>query len=158
MAKLTLEEYQDYKAQGKSDAEIAKILDIKHPTLIYYKKQWQISPKQANTSEVKQKECSCNGKEINAAYEGEIGSLKDERNHLDNLCKQQTDVISRLSESKKDLQWEYDKLKSKEYQDSYIIEEQKKRIQDLGKTLELLTKENSYLWGLIGLQVAEKHV
>jgi chromosome segregation ATPase len=76
MAKLTLEEYQDYKAQGKSDADISKMLDIKQPTLIYYKKQWQISPKQADTSEVKQNECHCKGKEENAEYKQKIEELQ----------------------------------------------------------------------------------
>jgi hypothetical protein len=57
-----------------------------------------------------------------------------------------------------ELQQEYDKVKNNEYQQSYLIEEQKKRILDLGETLKLLTKENNHLWGLVGLQAMEKHV
>lgn len=53
---------------------------------------------------------------------------------------------------------EYNELKLMERQASYIVDNQRKRIEDIKKALELLTKENKYLWGLISLHVDEKHV
>jgi hypothetical protein len=64
----------------------------------------------------------------------------------------------KLQAHKEDLQKQVDILKTREYNNSYLIENQRKRIEDLGKALKLLTKENAHLWGLVGLQAAEKHV
>jgi chromosome segregation ATPase len=146
MAKLTLEEYQDYKAKGISDAEIAKRLDIKQPTLIYYKKQWKIIPKQADTSEVKQKECTCKGKEEIAKYEQEITNLKA-------LCEDLGNENAKLQESKNELLTEYNKLQEAVYNNSYHTENQKKRIEDLGNTLKLYESENKAMRELIRLWI-----
>jgi hypothetical protein len=52
-----------------------------------------------------------------------------------------------------ELQREYDKVKNNEYKQSYLIEEQKKRIEDLGKTLKLYESENKALRELVRLWV-----
>jgi hypothetical protein len=52
-----------------------------------------------------------------------------------------------------ELQREYDKVKNNEYKQSYLIEEQKKRIEDLGKTLKLYESENKAMRELIRLWI-----
>jgi predicted RNase H-like nuclease (RuvC/YqgF family) len=158
MAVLTLEEYQNYKEQGMTDTQIAVRKNTSPNYVWKLKKQWQIIPKQPDTVEIKQKECSCKGKEQIAKYEAEIKQLKEAFDHAQAINEKLNQSNEELQESKRRMQGEYDKLKNKEYKDSYMIEEQRKRIEHLGKALQLLTKENTYLWGLIGLQVMEKHV
>jgi predicted RNase H-like nuclease (RuvC/YqgF family) len=51
------------------------------------------------------------------------------------------------------LQKEYNLLVNKHYQSSYDMENQKKRIQDLGKTLERYERENKALRELIALWI-----
>jgi predicted RNase H-like nuclease (RuvC/YqgF family) len=51
------------------------------------------------------------------------------------------------------LQKEYNLLVNKQYQSSYDMENQKKRIQDLGKTLERYERENKALRELIALWI-----
>jgi division protein CdvB (Snf7/Vps24/ESCRT-III family) len=47
------------------------------------------------------------------------------------------------------LKKDYDSLVNKQYQSSYTIENQKKRIEDIGKTLNLYERENKALRELI---------
>jgi hypothetical protein len=49
----------------------------------------------------------------------------------------------------KQLQKDYDILANKQYQSSYTIENQKKRIEDLGKTLKLYEGENKAMRELL---------
>jgi division protein CdvB (Snf7/Vps24/ESCRT-III family) len=51
------------------------------------------------------------------------------------------------------LKKDYDSLVNKQYQSSYTIENQKKRIEDIGKTLSLYEKENKALRELIALWI-----
>jgi predicted RNase H-like nuclease (RuvC/YqgF family) len=51
------------------------------------------------------------------------------------------------------LKKDYDSLVNKQYQSSYDMENQKKRIQDLGKTLERYERENKSLRELIALWI-----
>jgi predicted RNase H-like nuclease (RuvC/YqgF family) len=51
------------------------------------------------------------------------------------------------------LQKEYNLLVNKQYQSSYDMENQKKRIRDLGKTLERYERENKALRELIALWI-----
>jgi division protein CdvB (Snf7/Vps24/ESCRT-III family) len=51
------------------------------------------------------------------------------------------------------LKKDYDSLVNKQYQSSYTIENQKKRIEDIGKTLNLYEKENKALRELIALWI-----
>jgi hypothetical protein len=51
------------------------------------------------------------------------------------------------------LQKEYNLLVNKQYQSSYTIENQKKRIEDLGKTLNLYEKENKAMRELLALWI-----
>jgi phosphoenolpyruvate carboxylase len=79
--------------------------------------------------------------------------VTDSTNHH-HECKcltNQTNVRYKLELS--ELQREYDKVKNNEYQQSYLIEEQKKRIEDLGKTLKLYESENKALRELVRLWV-----
>jgi hypothetical protein len=51
------------------------------------------------------------------------------------------------------LQKEYNLLVNKQYQSSYTIENQKKRIEDIGKTLALYEKENKAMRQLLQLWI-----
>jgi division protein CdvB (Snf7/Vps24/ESCRT-III family) len=51
------------------------------------------------------------------------------------------------------LKKDYDSLVNKQYQSSYTIENQKKRIEDIGKTLNLYERENKALRELIALWI-----
>jgi septal ring factor EnvC (AmiA/AmiB activator) len=51
------------------------------------------------------------------------------------------------------LKKDYDSLVNKQYQSSYTIENQKKRIEDLGKTLNLYEKENKAMRELLALWI-----
>jgi division protein CdvB (Snf7/Vps24/ESCRT-III family) len=51
------------------------------------------------------------------------------------------------------LKKDYDSLVNKQYQSSYTIENQKKRIEDIAKTLNLYEKENKALRELISLWI-----
>jgi hypothetical protein len=59
----------------------------------------------------------------------------------------------KLQAHKEDLQKQVDILKSREYNNSYLIENQKKRIEDLGNTLKLYESENKALRELVKLWV-----
>jgi division protein CdvB (Snf7/Vps24/ESCRT-III family) len=51
------------------------------------------------------------------------------------------------------LKKDYDSLVNKQYQSSYTIENQKKRIEDIGKTLNLYEKENKAMRELLRLWI-----
>jgi division protein CdvB (Snf7/Vps24/ESCRT-III family) len=51
------------------------------------------------------------------------------------------------------LKKDYDSLVNKQYQSSYTIENQKKRIEDIGKTLKLYEAENKAMRELLRLWV-----
>jgi hypothetical protein len=53
----------------------------------------------------------------------------------------------------KQLQKDYDILANKQYQSSYTIENQKKRIEAIGKTLALYEKENKAMRELLRLWI-----
>jgi archaellum component FlaC len=61
--------------------------------------------------------------------------------------------LESLREEKNRLQWEYDKLKSKEYHQSYTMENQRKIIENIKKTLERYEHENKALRALVGLWI-----
>ena len=67
---------------------------------------------------------------------------QDELETLHAACEDVENELARVREEKNALQWECNKLKSKEYHTSYTVETQKKRIEDLSKTLELYEREN----------------
>jgi septal ring factor EnvC (AmiA/AmiB activator) len=51
------------------------------------------------------------------------------------------------------LKKDYDKIVNQQYQSSYTIENQKKRIEDIGKTLNLYEKENKAMRELLRLWI-----
>jgi chromosome segregation ATPase len=62
-------------------------------------------------------------------------------------------VVDSLEVKYNQLKKDYDSLVNKQYQSSYTIENQKKRIEDIGKTLNLYEKENKALRELIALWI-----
>ncbi|MDP4105295.1 MAG: hypothetical protein Q8935_10090 [Bacillota bacterium] len=64
-----------------------------------------------------------------------------------------TECTCLTNEKYEELQQEYDRVKNNEYKQSYIIESQKKRIEDIGRTLKLYEAENKALRELIRLWV-----
>jgi chromosome segregation ATPase len=181
MAVLTLEEYQDYKAQGMTDTQIAIKKETSPNYIWQLKKKWQISPKQADTATIDKNDGDCKGKENNAKYEQEISDLKAAlhladiakkslRNDYCNLqdtlelkdkviekqkqeIRESMELCDKYIDEKIELQREFDKVKNNEYNQSYLIEEQKKRIEDLGRTLTLYENENKALRELVRLWI-----
>lgn len=81
MAKITLEEYQDYKAKGIKDVHIAERKGISQDYLCNLKKQWKIRPNKSDTEEKKHIESKSIQDEIDAEkaeYESLISKLKNE--------------------------------------------------------------------------------
>lgn len=64
-----------------------------------------------------------------------------------------TECTCLTNEKYEQLQHEYDKVKNNEYKQSYLIEDQKKRIEDLGKTLALYERENKAMRELLALWI-----
>jgi predicted RNase H-like nuclease (RuvC/YqgF family) len=62
-------------------------------------------------------------------------------------------VTNSLQDKYNQLKEDYDKIVQQNYQKDYSIENQKKRISDLGKTLERYERENKALRELIALWI-----
>jgi archaellum component FlaC len=62
-------------------------------------------------------------------------------------------VTNSLQDKYDQLKEDYDKIVQQNYQKDYSIENQKKRIADLGKTLERYERENKALRELIALWI-----
>lgn len=58
-------------------------------------------------------------------------------------------MIANLQSKIEELQEAYNKLVKTQYHQDYTVENQKKRIEDLGKTLELYTRENKAMRELL---------
>jgi hypothetical protein len=62
-------------------------------------------------------------------------------------------VNNSLQDKYNQLKEDYDKIVQQNYQKDYSIENQKKRIEDLGKTLALYEKENKAMRELLSLWI-----
>jgi hypothetical protein len=64
-----------------------------------------------------------------------------------------TECTCLTNEKYEQLQQEYDRVKNNEYKQSYLIEDQKKQIEDLGKTLALYERENKAMRELLAIWI-----
>jgi chromosome segregation ATPase len=186
MAKITLEEYQDLKAQGKTDRDIALIKKIHPSNLPPLKKQWGIgttrydkvekkhsenktTPKENNvtTSDYESLQIQLeNQKQITEIQASQIEKLQDDLLEAGKVCKRLNSEAAELRNKVEDLENvnaacddvenevaslqdkynllrnEYDIAINKQYHLDYTVANQKKRIEDLGKTLERYELEN----------------
>jgi predicted RNase H-like nuclease (RuvC/YqgF family) len=181
MATITVEEFiQLHHMQGLKRNEICELKGIKPNALSNWK--WNhkakienalLSNAQPVTGEVKPIETKTTPIAIDtktAEYERLIQALRNDLKEAHRQCDEKDEIIQKLEnvnaacedvenetaslrEEKNQIQWEYDKLKSKEYHTSYTVENQKKRIEDLGKTLALYEKENKAMRALLQLWI-----
>jgi RNA polymerase sigma factor (sigma-70 family) len=152
--------------------EIAKMKEISEGTLYNWIKAHKekingvLSKPQPSTDEKKPSKCNCSKNDKTAEYEQLVKALrqdlldahsqldtKDEiiekLKNVDAACDDVESEIGSLREEKNKIQGEYDKLKSKEYHTNYEVENQKKRIEDLSKTLGLYERENKAMRELL---------
>jgi chromosome segregation ATPase len=156
---LDQDSYKVLKAQGKSDADISRQFGIKQTTLIYYKKKWAMTNVQPNTEEVKPSECNCSKDDKTAEYERvineqnktiaeqirnqeKLNKIIDDYENVNAACEDVENEIATLREEKEKLQGQYNSAITKQYHNDYLIENQKKIIGDLNKTLERYACEN----------------
>lgn len=78
-----------------------------------------------------------------------IENLQMEIQESGELSRNLTNELAHLRNEKEQLQEEYNKLVKHQYHQDYTIENQKKRIEDIGKTLELYTRENKAMRELL---------
>jgi uncharacterized protein YoxC len=96
---LDIDSYRDYKALGKTDADIARDYGIKQPTLSYYKKKWEKNGNQhvlkAVESENEQEPTNVNRR----GKESELGALVNELSgELDNKNKLVAELQAKVKE------------------------------------------------------------
>jgi hypothetical protein len=128
MAKITLEEYQDLKAKGKADKEIALDKGVNIQYLSQLKKKWNIRPTLSPASESKptqeiealQKRIELFKKEMNEKNDY-ILDLQNKVNELEYLHAACDDVETELASLKDELEQER-KAKEEAYQKAFDIE------------------------------------
>ncbi|WP_217269811.1 hypothetical protein [Neobacillus endophyticus] len=99
MAKITLEEYQDLKAQGKSDKEIAHIKKMPPTYLPALKKKWGISKDQPNKAKKETSESDNTPKEKeskSAEYERLIEVLRKDLTSANIQIIERDELIEKL--------------------------------------------------------------
>lgn len=181
MKKLTKESYLDLKNQGFTDTQIAIEVDTSPTYLSTLKKKWGIQRQSQPTTDKKPHECKCAKNDKTAEYEAIIKGLKNDIETANAISEKRLQEINelkdKLNESKflhaacEDVESESDSLRKErnEYQQLYLeahdqclkkdyqLQNQKVVLENLRKTLGLLTAENQHLWGLVGIQAAEKN-
>jgi hypothetical protein len=128
MAKITLEEYQDLRAKGKSDKEIALDKGVNIQYLSQLKKKWNIRPTLSPASESKptqeiealQKRIELFKKEMNEKNDY-ILDLQTKVNELEYIHAACDDVETELASLKDELEQER-KAKEEAYQKAFDIE------------------------------------
>lgn len=129
---LTAEEYQELREQGKTDTEIA-VMKNTSPAYIYQlKKKWfkdenkpADNEKETQAIETPKEDKAAEYERLMAELQNELASLREEN---DNLIKQT-------------------------HEDSYMIENMKKNIENLDKTLRRYEEENKALRQLVALWI-----
>ena len=160
LPKITEKEYTDLKAKGLKDKEIANLKGLAPSNLSGLKKKWS-TPVEPTPKEPTDK---------TAEYATLINELKIKLSDAEGNAAEKENIISKLEAKVKeleginsacdDVETELDSITAERdfyikqaYNDSYTIENQKKRISDLGKTLERYEEENKALRKLVALWV-----
>jgi DNA repair exonuclease SbcCD ATPase subunit len=162
MPKLTFEVYQDLKAQGLKDVEIAKKYGLTGPALAYHKKKWsEEATKPADgVKEVKAIEILQEDK--TAEYERIMADLKEELSSKDKDIEQKNELIQSLQQKIQELEnlnaacddvenelaslrEENEKLLKQKYHNDYVIENQKHKLKELAEENDKLAEENKAL-------------
>jgi hypothetical protein len=162
MAKLTFEEYQDLKAQGLTDKEIAEKKDL-HPAYVpQLKKKWFNGADKTADSEKEVKVIETPQEDRTAEYERIMAGLKAELQNKDKDIEQKNELIQSLRQKVQEyenlnaacedvenelasLREENDKLLKEKYHNDYVIENQKHKLKELAEENEKLAEENKAL-------------
>lgn len=123
---------------------------------------------QADTAEEKLHECKCSGKGKEGEYKALIKQLEDKVNGQEEIITALNETIKKyenmpvtkdihefnmLLDQRDKLQEENNTLIQKLYNQDYIVDEQKKVIENLNKTLKRYEKENKAFRELIALWI-----
>ncbi|MDF1507641.1 sigma-70 family RNA polymerase sigma factor [Robertmurraya sp. DFI.2.37] len=157
-ANITEKNYLDLKSQGLKDKEICEKFSISLATLYNYKKTWKQSQPEVKikTSDkenelhllIKQLKEKLEKKEIEGTEKDTlISKLEAKIKELEGIGSACDDVEYELNSVVE----EREELQKQVCLNSYTIENQKKRISDLGKTLEKYEEENRVLRKLVAL-------
>lgn len=172
--KLTKESYQDLKAKGLTDADIAKKFGVSPGTITYRRKQWF----QTEQKVVEQPETVTTPKPLPTKKESSFDEYEALKQQLAEKVKSEKDkdtIIAHLEKKVSELEHlhmacddveresaRYRK-ESNEWQEQYfgtlerlkksdaLVEGQAKVIEHTKKALELATRENEHLKGLVRL-------
>ena len=181
MKPITLEQYNDYKAKGLTDTQIAFEHSTSPSSLSNIKKKWGICQQKPGVEAKKHSECKCTKEDKSSEYEALISQLERQLKGKDGMLSNQHETMKKL-ESKieeleslhaacEDVESEVDSIRKERneylqlyldaenltHRQDYQLENQKQTLVHLRKTLGTLTAENKYLWGLVGIQAAEKN-
>jgi hypothetical protein len=96
MAKLSFEMYQDYKAQGLPDKEVAAKVGMNPQYLSQLKKQWGVRPPLSVVNDEKPQQCNCTKEDKSAEYERLIKALRDDLNSYHNQLEEKDELIRNL--------------------------------------------------------------
>lgn len=179
MAKLALEEYQDYKAKGLTDKDIATKKGMNPQYISQLKKKWfneTEKPKLAIVEPVESKPTRQDKESEYAALinelsdkvkqqEGMIEKLQAKVEEYENLNAACADVeeetanlrkeVDYLSEKRLDEKEEYLNTLEKLKETDYELQNHKKWLLTAGDEINTVKKENQHLWGLLKLKAAE---
>jgi transposase-like protein len=171
---LDIYAYQDYKAQGKTDADIARDYGIKQPTLSYYKKKWTNGNEKAVLKVVEQPKEETPTKTTRREKESELGELVNElSNELNNEKKKVAELEAKVKELEHinaactDVEEETDSLRSQvnyltgknaEVEEKYFdtferLKQSDYALQNIRKTIERYESENKALRELVALWI-----
>jgi hypothetical protein len=153
MGKLTLELYQDYKAQGKSDTVIARELGIKQPTLSYHKKNWfgaESKPAKAEKKMIAPKDAP---EEKTAEYEQTMKTLQYRMECFKKELSERNDYILELQTKVEELESVHAACEDVE-SEIVVLQEELEKERQANKSLpnvSQIVKENAVLKELLRL-------
>lgn len=170
---LTKESYQDLKAKGLTDAEIAKQFGVSPGTITYRRKQWFHTEKKV-VEEPKmvipkplpdKKECATSEYEslkqqisllVKTSEQKQLIIEKleakvQELEHVHNACEDVEKESARYREERDNYLNQLLDTRDKLIRKDYLVENQADIIENTNKTLKLYEEENKHLKGLVKL-------
>ncbi|MFE8704115.1 hypothetical protein ACFYKX_26460 [Cytobacillus sp. FJAT-54145] len=169
VAKLTKEEYQDLKAQGITDKEIAKQKGIASAYVSQLKRKWFNSLEESKTTEKITSKGKTPKKDKTAEFRDLINELSDKLNEANKDAVEKDKLVKKLeakiqefegiNSACEDVENELDSLRTEKdnylnqlldtrdqlVRKDYELENNKKSLESVNKVLKRLTKENEVL-------------
>ncbi|MCK6203952.1 hypothetical protein KZX50_00625 [Bacillus infantis] len=155
MAKLTQEEYQDLKAKGLTDKQIAERKGMSQPNVSMLKKKWFEDTVKPDLAIVEVSESKGTRDDKNTEYETLIAQLKDKLDSKDSVIEEKDNLIGKLEAKIQDyvnlqaacgdVEEEAARLHQQHVKDDAIIQNQKYQLGQYAKQVEELEEENATL-------------